>query len=78
MVNRLGNSEDGNPLRYFIDKQTQITTGIVPVGYPVDDKEVLLIDDAGKEAGVNQVGEIVVRCHYFMHGILELSLSQQT
>jgi amino acid adenylation domain-containing protein len=66
LVNRLANSETGTLCRYFIDKQTQITTGIVPVGYAVDDKEVLLIDDAGKEAGVNQVGEIVVRCHYFM------------
>ena len=66
LVNRLGNSETGTLCRYFIDKQTQITTGIVPVGYTVDDKEVLLIDDAGKEVGVNQVGEIVVRCHYFV------------
>ena len=65
LVNRLGNSETGTLCRYFIDKQTQIITGIVPVGYAVDDKEVLLIDDAGKEAGVDQVGEIAVRCQYF-------------
>jgi acyl-coenzyme A synthetase/AMP-(fatty) acid ligase/acyl carrier protein len=66
LVNRFANSETGTLCCYFVDKQTQITTSIVPVGYPVDDKEVLLIDNAGKEAGVNQVGEIVVRCHCFM------------
>jgi amino acid adenylation domain-containing protein len=66
LVNRLGNSETGTLCRYFIDKQTQITTDIVPVGYTVDDKDILLIDDTGIEVGVNQVGEVAVRCHHFV------------
>ena len=66
LVNRLGNSEMGTLCRYFIDKQTQITTDIVPVGYAVDDKEILIVDDAGIEVGVNQVGKIAVRCDHFV------------
>ena len=66
LVNRLGNTEVGTVCRYLMDKQTQITTEIAPVGYAVNDKEIILIDDAGKEVGVNHVGEITVRCHYFV------------
>ena len=66
LVNRLGNSEVGNICRYLMDKQTQLPTEIAPVGYPVNDKEIVLIDDAGKEVGVNQVGEIAVRCDHFV------------
>jgi non-ribosomal peptide synthetase component F len=38
------------------------------VGYPVADKEILLLDDEGQEVGFNRVGEIVVRSKYLSPG----------
>jgi acyl carrier protein len=40
----------------------------VPVGYAVKDTEVLLLDDDGNQAGVNEVGEIAVRSRYLSPG----------
>jgi amino acid adenylation domain-containing protein len=67
-VNRFGTTETGNICWYFIDKQTQISNGVVPVGYAMEDTEVLLLDETGKEVGNNQLGEIVVRSRYLSPG----------
>lgn len=68
LVNGLHSSETG-PLRFnLIDHNTEIADGEVPVGYPVEDKEILLLDDEGKEVGFNHVGEIVVRSRYLSPG----------
>jgi amino acid adenylation domain-containing protein len=61
-------TEAGNLCQYSIDQETEIGTGIVPVGYAVDGMEILLLDEAGKEVGFNQVGEIVVRSRYLSLG----------
>ena len=53
---------------YFIDHQTAISGNIVPVGYAVEDTEVLLFDDDGKDVGATGVGEIVVRSRYLSPG----------
>ena len=41
---------------------------MVPVGYPVEDMDVLILDESGNELGVNQVGEIAVRSRYLSPG----------
>jgi amino acid adenylation domain-containing protein len=61
LLNRLGSNETGSFCQYFIDHSTPIADGVVPVGYPVEGKDVLLLDDDGKDVGVNQVGEFAVR-----------------
>ena len=68
LVNSLGITEAGSVRHYFIDKETSITGSIVPVGYAVDDKEVLLLADDGKEVGSNQIAEIAVRSRYLSLG----------
>jgi amino acid adenylation domain-containing protein len=68
LVTSLGSTEAGNCCRYFIDKATPITDGVVPVGYELPDKEVLLLDEDGHEVGVNQIGEIVVRSRFLSPG----------
>lgn len=68
LLNRLGSNETGNFCQYFIDHSTPITDGVVPVGYPVEGKEVLLLDDDGKEVGVNQIGEFAVRDRHLAIG----------
>jgi len=40
----------------------------VPVGYAVEDKEVILLDEGGCEVGVGQVGEIAVKSRYLAAG----------
>ena len=41
---------------------------ILPVGYPVRDKEVLLLDDMGRESSDISTGEIAVRSRYLASG----------
>ncbi len=67
-VTRLGLSETETLTYYFIDKQTEIDDERVPVGYPLEGNEILLLDDDGRELGVNQVGEIAVKSEYLALG----------
>jgi amino acid adenylation domain-containing protein len=61
LINNLGSTETGIFRQYVIDRDSEITGNIVPVGYGTEDVEVLLLDDDGKEVGVNCVGEIAVK-----------------
>ncbi len=67
LVNRLGSSETGSLRLYFIDKDTQASGNLVPVGYPVLDNEILFLDDAGKPIAADE-GEIAVRTRYVSPG----------
>lgn len=68
MVNWLSSTEIGNFAKYFIDKTTEITGDTVPVGYAVEAKEVVLLDDNGQQVGFNQTGEIAVKSQYLSPG----------
>ncbi|MFQ5853749.1 MAG: AMP-binding protein, partial [Candidatus Binatia bacterium] len=68
LVNGLSSTETGTVRRYFIDKDTEILTSTVPVGYPVEDAEVLLLDEHGDEVDAAQVGEIAVKSRYLALG----------
>ncbi|MGH7831697.1 MAG: non-ribosomal peptide synthetase, partial [Candidatus Binatia bacterium] len=48
----------------FVDSQTPLTAGVLPGGYPLADTDILLLDDNGRPAGRDQVGEIAVRSPY--------------
>jgi amino acid adenylation domain-containing protein len=67
LVNRLGSSETGSLRMYFIDKETQISGNLVPVGYAVPDNEILLLDDDGKHSDGDE-GEIAVKTRYVSPG----------
>ena len=58
----------GNIRWYFIDKETEVTGGAVPVGYRLEDIEVMLLNDDGKEVEVNDPGEIAVKSRYLSPG----------
>ena len=70
-VNRLGSTETGSILLNLIDKETEIIGNNVPLGYAVEGNQILLLDDAGKEPGVNEVGEIAVKSEYLSPGYWE-------
>jgi amino acid adenylation domain-containing protein len=67
LVNELGGTEAGTIAHYFIDKETQITTDMVPVGYPEEDAQILLLDD-GRRVDLGQVGEIAIKSKYLFPG----------
>jgi amino acid adenylation domain-containing protein len=68
LVNGLGITEAGAVVRLVIDHQTPLAGDLIPVGYPHEDVEVLLLDEAGRALGVDQVGEIAVRSPYLSPG----------
>jgi amino acid adenylation domain-containing protein len=58
-VNGLGPTEATVALQNFINKQTRISGDNIPVGFPVEDTEVLLLNKQGKPADVS--GEIAIK-----------------
>jgi len=58
-VNGLGPTEATVALQNFINKETRISTDGVPVGFPVPDTEVLLLNKDGKPTDV--CGEIAIK-----------------
>ena len=65
-INGLGPTESTVSLQYFLDHQTKLTRSGVPVGYPVEETEVLLLNDAGVATAV--YGEIAIRSPYIALG----------
>ncbi len=68
LLNNLGATETGSYRQYFIDHQTEISGNLVPVGYAVDDVDVVLLDEFGEEVPFNHVGEITVKSRYLAEG----------
>ncbi|MGZ9154639.1 MAG: AMP-binding protein, partial [Candidatus Binatia bacterium] len=68
-ANSLGLTETAGTIRHnLIDHDTKITSDTVPVGYAVEEMEVLLLDDNGHEVGADEIGEIAVRSRYLSPG----------
>jgi len=68
LANGLASSETGPLREYRIYHDTEFGSSEVPVGYALEDKEVLLLNENGEEVGFNEVGEIVVRSEYLSLG----------
>jgi amino acid adenylation domain-containing protein len=60
LANELSCSEASTYSQFLINKQTEIHE-VVPVGYPVEGKEILVLDESGNLLGAGEVGEIAVR-----------------
>jgi amino acid adenylation domain-containing protein len=68
LVNRLGSTETGTLRWYFMDQSSPVEGNILPVGYPVEDNEILLLDESGKEVSIDTIGEIAVKSRYVTPG----------
>ena len=68
LLNSIGSSEMKNFAEYFIGRDTAIEEDLVPIGYAVEDTEILLVDDDGRPVGVGEVGEIVVKSRFIAPG----------
>ncbi len=66
-VNALSSSETKTILQYVIDRNTHVS-GLVPVGYPVVDTQILILDSAANELGPDCSGEIAVRSRFLSPG----------
>jgi len=67
-INQLASTEADAFRRYAIDRADTVEPGLLPLGYPVEDKEILLCDKHGEPVGPGEVGEIVVKSRYVALG----------
>jgi len=68
LMNVIGLTETFTIRRYFVTQDSPPGETKVPLGYGVEDKEILLLDETGREVGANQTGEIAVRSRYLALG----------
>ncbi len=68
LVHAIGPTETFTIRRHFITHDWNSSDSKIPLGYAVPDKEVLLLDETGREVGANQIGEIAVRSKYLALG----------
>ena len=68
LMDGLASTETGTICQYFIDHQTPVMGSQVPVGYPVEEKEIFLLDENGDPVKDGAVGEIVVESSYLGPG----------
>lgn len=68
LIHRLASTEAGIITQYHIDRTTDVADGIIPVGYPVKDTQVLLFDAAGHEVGFDRPGEIGIKSRHLALG----------
>ncbi|HLF04846.1 MAG TPA: AMP-binding protein, partial [Dehalococcoidia bacterium] len=64
----LGGTESGTVSSYFFDQDSEVPSDRLPLGYPEEGVEVLLLDGDGQEVGFDRAGEIAVRSRYLSPG----------
>jgi amino acid adenylation domain-containing protein len=58
----------GGITTYYLDKESPLPDGVVPVGYPVPNIDVMILDDEGKPVDAGGTGELIVRSRYLSPG----------
>ena len=71
-VNLFGSSEVLIVTSHKLNKNTTMTRNSIPIGYPVDGVDVLIIKENSEEAGVYEIGEMVYRSPYLSPGYWNL------
>lgn len=67
-VNGLGPTEATVALQYIADKNTQIDSTVVPVGYPIEGTDAYIVNDMQKCVKVNEIGELVLSSKHLALG----------
>jgi len=69
LVNGLGATECGLVRQYFIGKRTTLDAAEpIPIGYPVPDMALRIVDDRGQPLPFGSAGEIVVESNFLATG----------
>ena len=66
-VNALSSSETKTIRQYVLDRESPLGH-VIPVGYPVNDMDVCILDQSRSELPFNESGEIAVRSKYLSPG----------
>jgi aspartate racemase len=66
LVNAFGSTESSFNLLFLLDKNTKVNSVSVPIGYPLKDTEVTLVDPQGNPTDI--VGEIAIKSPYIALG----------
>ena len=61
-------TETGNIAQFLIDDTSTFEGNLMPIGYPADDIELMVLNDHGAPVGTGEVGELVVRSKYLSPG----------
>jgi len=64
----LGSTETGMVCGFPISRDTVLQGPMVPLGYPIDDLEIRLVDERGNDVRPGVVGEITIRSRYISPG----------
>ena len=64
----LGATEAGTFRNFIVDKDTKIANITIPMGYPVQDMEVVILDENGLEIKNGNIGEIALKSEYLALG----------
>jgi len=67
-VNGLGPTESTVTLQYMINKDSSLSDNRVPVGYPVEDTEVLLLNTHRERVAAYGIGEIAIKSDHVALG----------
>jgi acyl-coenzyme A synthetase/AMP-(fatty) acid ligase/acyl carrier protein len=68
MSSGLGPTECFNVCQHYIPHGTQLEESNLAIGWPLPDKEILLVDENGSEVQAGEVGEICVRSRFISTG----------
>ena len=68
LVNGLGATETGIVRQYFVTPQTTLPGNAVPIGHPVEDMEIRLLDENGQPVAHGVEGEISIASPYLAVG----------
>lgn len=67
-INGYGASEMSTVSQYCMDRNSKIGGATVPVGYPLADTRIILLDEDGKPVETGGIGEIVLQSRYLALG----------
>lgn len=73
LANSFSSTETGPVCLYFVDKQSDVTGTRLPAGYTVEDVDISLLDESGKDVGIDQPGELVVSSRFLSYGYWQRS-----
>jgi amino acid adenylation domain-containing protein len=68
LANGISSSETGYLTDFLIDHATTLQPEMMPAGYVVENKEVLVLDERGEQVDFNQIGELVAKSAFLSPG----------
>ena len=68
LANGISSSETGYLTDFLFDHAIPLDTEAMPAGYAVNGKDILVLDDNGRNVDANQIGELAVKSSFISSG----------